>query len=139
MDKKYLHLELDRLHHLLVLHWQDFVPSEAYREGLLEGLQVSRRENVVNWVMDTKHMKVIRQADQDWTVTPWFPQFQLLGVKRLGIVVSNDIFNQMAISSLVAALRSKMSSEVEYFQELEAALRWAQEGESGISTLFTVQ
>ena len=125
--ESFLQLETDRLHHLLVLHWQDFVPSETYREGMLEAIQVSRREGGLYWIMDMKRMKVIRQADQEWTITSWFPQFQLLGVKRLAFVVSDDIFNQMAVSSMIAALRPRFKAEVEYFQELPAARRWVQE------------
>ncbi|RNI30892.1 hypothetical protein EFA69_07245 [Rufibacter immobilis] len=137
----YLQLEVDRLHHALVLHWKDFVPSEVYREGLLEAIQVSRREGLQNWVMDMKLMKVIRQADQDWTINTWFPQFQLLGIRRLAFVVSDDIFNQMAVSSMVATLRPKFHSDVEYFQELVSASRWAQENTGGLSDfgLFSVK
>ncbi|GGK57643.1 hypothetical protein ACD591_15525 [Rufibacter glacialis] len=137
----YLQLETDRLHRMIVLHWQDFVPSEVYREGLLEAIQVSRKEHLLSWVMDMKHMKVIRQADQEWTLSTWFPQFQLLGVKRLAFVVSDDIFNQMAVSSMVAALRPKFHAEVEYFQESTTALRWAQENTGGLSdfSLFSVK
>ncbi|WP_205499659.1 hypothetical protein [Rufibacter psychrotolerans] len=137
----YLQLDPDRLHHLLVLHWQDFVPSEVYREGLLEAMQVSKREQMQTWVMDMKHMKVIRLADQEWTLATWFPQFQLLNVKRLAIVVSEDIFNQMAVSSMMATLRPKLTAEVEYFQELSSALRWARESAGGVSDfrLFSVK
>ncbi|MBC3538537.1 hypothetical protein ACFSC6_17620 [Rufibacter sediminis] len=132
--ESYLQLETDRLHQLLVLHWQGFVPSEVYREGLLEGIQISRREGLHNWIMDMKQMKVIRQADQEWTLATWFPQFQLLGVNRLAFIVSDDIFNQMAVSSMVATLRPQFRAEVEYFQELASAIRWAQENNGGFST-----
>jgi hypothetical protein len=139
--ESFLRLETDRPHHLLVLHWQDFVPSETYREGMMEGIQVSRREGMENWIMDMKHMKVIRQADQEWTIATWFSQFQLLGIKRLAFVVSDDIFNQMAVSSMIAALRPRFQAELEYFQELPAAQRWVQEngGNSSVSSLFSVK
>ncbi|WP_207432344.1 hypothetical protein [Sabulibacter ruber] len=131
-SEEYLLLESDRLHHLLVLHWYGFVPSEVYREGLLEAVQISRREHMQNWVMNMKSMKVIRQADQEWTMNTWFPQFQLLNIKRLAFVVSDDIFNQMAVSNMIATLRPKFLAEVEYFQELNTALRWAQESTRGL-------
>ncbi|WP_125077735.1 STAS/SEC14 domain-containing protein [Rufibacter latericius] len=131
--ESYLQLDTDRLHLLLVLHWQGFVPSEVYREGLQEALQVTRKGGLQSWVMDMKHMKVIRQADQEWTIATWFPTFQLLGIRRLAFVVSDDIFNQMAVSSMVATLRPKMRTEVEYFQELNSALRWAQESSGTLS------
>lgn len=139
--EKYLQLEPDRLHQLLVLHWHGFVPSDAYREGLLEALQISRKAGMTSWVMNMKEMKVIRQADQEWTLQAWFPQFQLLGVNRLAFVVADDIFNQMAVSSMVAALRPKFNAEVEYFQELESARRWVQESLGGSSdfSLFSVK
>ncbi|MFC6998611.1 hypothetical protein [Rufibacter roseus] len=128
-------LEIDKPHRLLVLHCQGFVASEVYREGLLEAVQVTRKEYLRNWVMDTKHMKVIRQVDQQWTMQSWFSQFKLLGVRRLGIVVSDDIFNQMAISGMVATLRPDFSGEVEYFQGYNSALFWAREGEGDFSDL----
>ncbi|WP_192821680.1 STAS/SEC14 domain-containing protein [Rufibacter sp. LB8] len=138
---QYLQLETDWRHLLLVMHWQGFVPSEAYRAGMLEAIQVADQEHLNTWVMDMKGMKVIRQADQDWTLTSWFAQFQLVRVKRLAFVVSDDIFNQMAVSSMVATMRPKMQAEVEYFQSLESALRWAKESASGSgnSGLFSVE
>jgi len=140
-SEPYVQLETDRLHQLIVLHWKGFVPSEVYREGFLEAIQVSRKAALLSWVMDMKQMKVIRQADQEWTLTTWFPQFQLLGVKRLAFVVSDDIFNQMAVSSMVATLRPKLHAEVEYFQELSSAQRWAQENSGGLGGfgLFSVK
>ncbi|WP_157593161.1 hypothetical protein [Rufibacter tibetensis] len=137
----YLHLETDRLHHSLVLHWNGFVPSEVYRDGLMEAIQDSRKEGIQSWVMNMKHMKVIRQADQEWTLSTWFPQFQLLGVKRLAFVVSDDIFNQMAVSSMIATIRPRFHAELEYFQELDSAVRWAQEnkGSLGDLRLFSVK
>ncbi len=125
---------------LLILHCHGFVPSEMYRAGLLDAIQVSRKEHLHNWVLNTKPMKVIRQSDQEWTLDTWFSQFQLLGVVRLGIVVSDDIFNQMAVSGMVANLRPKFSGEVEYFQELTEAVIWAQAGELnlGITSPFSV-
>lgn len=127
--------EIDKAHRLLILHCQGFISSEMYREGLQEAIQLSRKEYILNWVMNTKHMKVIRQADQDWTMRHWFSQFQLLGIKKLGIVVSEDIFNQMAISGMVAALRPEFKGEVEYFQEFASAVQWAREGQNEIGDL----
>ncbi|MGV3538542.1 MAG: STAS/SEC14 domain-containing protein [Rufibacter sp.] len=131
----FLQLEIDRLHQLLVLHWQGFVPSEEYQSGLTEAIQVSQKAGTFNWIMDMKRMKVIRQADQEWTLQTWFPQFQLLGVGKLAFVVSDDIFNQMAVSSMVAAIRPKFKAEVEYFQELASAVQWAQDARNSLSDL----
>jgi len=128
-------LEKRRPHRLLLLHWHGFVPSQVYRDGLLEAVQETRQGSFTNWVMDMKAMKVIRQADQDWTLNDWFARFKLLGIQRLGLVVSDDIFNQMAVSSMIAIIRPKTTTEIEYFQELSEAIHWAQEGDHNISDL----
>jgi hypothetical protein len=137
----YLQLQTDRRHHLLELHWQGFVPSEVYRAGMLEAIHVSGREKTNTWVMDMKAMKVIRQADQDWTLITWFAQFNLLSIRRLAFVISDDIFNQMAVSSMVATMRPKMQAEVEYFETIAAAVQWAKEvnRHSSDSGLFSVK
>ena len=124
---------------VLMLHWQGFVSSEVYHEGMLEALKKSRQAGLLYWVLDTKDMKVIRQADQEWTVSTWFPQFQLLGVRKFAIVVSDDIFNQMAISSMIAKIRPHIQATVEYFQTLREAQNWVQDtkGTSFDSGLFS--
>ncbi|AMM51693.1 hypothetical protein TH61_11575 [Rufibacter sp. DG15C] len=123
----------------LTLHWRGFVSSEVYHEGMLEALKTSRQAGHLFWILDTKDMKVIRQADQEWTVATWFPQFQLLGVRKFAIVVSDDIFNQMAISSMIAKIRPHIQATVEYFQTMSEALNWVQEskGLSSDSSLFS--
>ncbi|QHL89075.1 hypothetical protein GU926_17225 [Nibribacter ruber] len=127
---------------VLTLHWHGFVSSEVYREGMLEALKTSRQGAYICWIMDTKDMKVIRQMDQEWTVATWFPQFQLLGVQKFAIVVSDDIFNQMAISSMIAKIRPHIQATVEYFQTLQEAVNWVQDPQ-GLSTddfgLFSIK
>lgn len=123
----FVHFEIDRGRRLLLLHWQGFVPSDDYREGLLEAIQISKQENIRSWILNTRRMKVIRQSDQDWTVNVWFPQFKQLGLEHLCILISEDIFNQMAISSMVAKMRPQLQNEPQYFHELEAAYKWIQE------------
>src|SRR5688572_6551392 len=101
-------IELEQDKSLLIITWHGFANSEEFRATHNTALNLSRQFNSDRWVSNMKDMKAIRQADQDWTVNEWLPQFLNLNIKRWGIVISDDMFNQMAMSSMMSKMRSQL-------------------------------
>ena len=73
-----------------------------------------------------KDMKAIRQADQDWAVTEWLPEFLTLDIQKWAVVISDDMFNQMAMSNMMGKIRPRLKYPVEYFQDINTAKNWVE-------------
>ena len=125
-QQPYATIEIEQEKDLLVLTWHGFANSEEFREGHTHALALSRQYNVHRWISNMKDMKAIRQADQDWCVNEWLPQFLALNIKKWAIIIADDMFNQMAMSSMMGKMRPRLTHPIEYFQDLNTAKNWAE-------------
>ena len=125
-QQPYASIEIEQDKSLLILTWHGFANSEEYREAQNKALSLSRQYNIHCWISNMKDMKAIRQADQDWSVNEWLPQFLALNIRKWAIIISDDMFNQMAMSSMMGKMRPHLTHPVEYFQDLNTAKNWAE-------------
>jgi hypothetical protein len=123
-EQPYAIIEIEPEKNLLVITWHGFANSEEYRTARNKSLELSQEHGIKNWLSNMKEMKAIRQADQEWTVNEWLPQLLTLNLERWAIVISNDMFNQMAISNMMSKMRPKLNFAVEYFHDLNSARNW---------------
>ena len=123
-QQPYATIEIEQDKNLLILTWHGFANSEEFREAHNKALSLSRQHNIQRWISNMKDMKAIRQADQDWSVNEWLPQFLALNIKKWAIIIADDMFNQMAMSSMMGKMRSHLTYPVEYFQDLNTAKNW---------------
>ena len=125
-DKSFAKIEIEPAKSLLILTWHGFANSDEYREANSTVVLLSRQFGITKWLSNMKEMKAIRQADQEWSVKEWFPQVLELGIQKWAIVISDDMFNQMAMSSMMGKIRPQLKYPVEYFQDINSARNWAE-------------
>ena len=125
-QQPYATIEIEQDKDLLILTWHGFANSEEFRGTRNKALALARQYNVHHWISNMKDMKAIRQADQDWSVQEWLPQFLNLNIKKWAIIISDDMFNQMAMSSMMGKIRPQLTNPVEYFQDLNTAKNWVE-------------
>ena len=123
-DKPYAKIEIEPARKLLILTWHGFANSEEFRDARTTAVHLSRQFGVSKWLSNMKDMKAIRQADQEWSVKEWLPQFQQLNMEKWALIISDDMFNQMAMSSMMSKIRPQLTFPVEYFQDINAAKNW---------------
>ena len=125
-QQPYATIEIEQDKGLLILTWHGFANSEEFREARTKAITLSRQYNITRWISNMKDMKAIRQADQDWSVNEWLPQFLTLNIKKWALIIADDMFNQMAMSSMMGKMRTKLTNPVEYFQDLNTAKNWVE-------------
>ncbi|MBK0404005.1 hypothetical protein I5M27_13505 [Adhaeribacter sp. BT258] len=123
-DKPFATIEIEPEKSLLILTWHGFANSDEYREANTVAIQISRQYNLTKWLNNMKEMKAIRQADQEWSVNEWLPLFKSLHIQKWALVIADDMFNQMAMSSMMSKIRPQLTHPVEYFQDLNSARTW---------------
>lgn len=73
---------------------------------------------------DTLNMRyTITPELQEWHNTIIFPAFEAAGTRKLGILVSQDLFAQIAIEQLIDD-GSTQDIQTRYFSSAEGALEW---------------
>ena len=124
-DKPFATIEIEQDKNLLILTWHGFANGEGFREARTTAVQLSKKYGINKWLSNMKDMKAIRQADQEWSTNEWLPTFLDLDIKKWAVVISDDMFNQMAMSSMMGKMRTRLTNPVEYFQDLNTAKNWA--------------
>ena len=123
-DKKHLTIKINLQSRSVYLEWKAFAGSSDYREGLNTALSLVKTHKLENWLANLRNMKAIRQEDQDWTNRDWFPQLAHSSLKKMAIVVSEDIFNQLAVDNIMQKSNGVIRFDTQYFNSDQSAQQW---------------
>jgi hypothetical protein len=104
--------------------WQGFLSSAEFREAVTQCLQFLEEYKPLRWLGDNRKMKVIRQADQDWFAAYVLPRIQASTIRRHATVVSEDIFNKMAVEQIIRRAENPEALFLKEFNSKQMALAW---------------
>lgn len=104
--------------------WKGFVRSKELRKTALNSLAFVNEHNITRWLADRRNMKAIRQQDQEWTVEVFIPLLLQSSLRRMATVVSKDIFNKMAMESILERSGGFGDIALKEFDNVEDALEW---------------
>lgn len=104
--------------------WEGFLSSEEFREAVTKCLQLLEDYKPLRWLGDNRKMKVIRQADQDWFVANALPRIQASTIHRHATIVSEDIFNKMAVEQMIRRADNPEALFLKEFNSKQLALAW---------------
>lgn len=122
-NTKYLTINNDTANGIVHLEWLTAPTPTELREGLNAGLEAVKKNKVSKWIGDVQHMGAIDPADQQWINTEWFPQLLGAGIKRMAVIVGNDIFNQMSVEDIMSNVES-VGFVSQYFPDTASATKW---------------
>jgi len=120
---KFVSISHDDHNDVLELEWLATPTSEELKDGLNQALDIVKSKKVTKWIGDVRHMGAIDPTDQEWINTKWFPSLLQAGIKRMGVIVGDDIFNQMSVEDIMSKVESaKFVSQ--YFSSTSDAKAW---------------
>jgi hypothetical protein len=127
-ERPYIRIYVYELHRLIVTEWIGFAFSDELRSALDEALRLARQNGVTRWVANYQQRRVITPDDQDWVSGVWMPQLSSLGLERLAIVVSENVFSRMSVDTILTRAAGHITWDTRYFDTPKAAEVWALEG-----------
>lgn len=130
LQEKFVTIYLDREHNLGKAIWNGFLTSEEYRQGAQICLDLIYNQSLSKWLADNRKMKAIRKQDQEWTLQYIFPKLARSPLRKMATLVSEDIFNQMAIESMLTRSNSQILFDHHYFKDEITALLWLKQTET---------
>ncbi|WP_242921927.1 STAS/SEC14 domain-containing protein [Pontibacter liquoris] len=107
-----------------VAEWKGFASSDDLRSAALRSLDFVNEYQVTRWLADRRKMKAIRQHDQQWTMEEFLPKVISSPLRRVANVVSEDIFNKMAMDQIIGRAGSLTAIEMRDFDNLPEAMEW---------------
>ncbi|WP_181306754.1 STAS/SEC14 domain-containing protein [Rufibacter sp. XAAS-G3-1] len=117
-------LTYDDQYQLGIAEATGFLNSEEFREAITMCVRLIQEHKPLRWLANNRKMKAIRQVDQVWFREFAFPALRDSTILRNATVVSEDIFNQMAIEQLVKRGGDLGDMVLMEFESREEAMRW---------------
>ena len=117
-------IEYDSTINVVVMNWKPvYIKTNLYREALEMGLEIVKEKGAEKWLANLKHMKLISRADENWTNDIWFPKALKSTLKWMGMVLSDDVFNKVAVKKIMS--QDQLNSLiVDHFNCTEDGLDW---------------
>lgn len=107
--------------------WNGFLSSSEFREVVEICLNLMDEKKLLRWLGDNRKLRAIRQADQDWFVEYVIPRLAANTLRRNAAVVSEDLFNKMAVEQILKRADSLGDMVLKDFDDKEAAMAWLNE------------
>lgn len=97
--------------------------EQDFKDVLLEILEFIKKERPTWYLANTQDFQFsIVPEVQDWANEVFIPQIVELGVKKMAVILSSDIFAQVSVQQVLDDDRSEMQSA--YFDKVDEALKW---------------
>lgn len=107
-----------------IAEWRGALNSTEFREAFWKCIELTNEKKLENWLGDNRKMKAISEQDQEWTFQVATPLLLRSTLRKMATVVSEDIFNQMAVTTMFDRAAPVLTFENQYFKEFEKALEW---------------
>ncbi|WP_375563204.1 STAS/SEC14 domain-containing protein [Bernardetia sp. OM2101] len=125
-EEKYLTIHHDQEVECIHMQWTGFATSQKYKQGMNTGLEKVKEKKVIRWLANMVEMGAITPEDQKWTNEDWFPRLLGAGVRIAAVVMSKDIFNQLAVKKIGKDMTDNTYT-MHFFESLEEAKEWLKE------------
>jgi hypothetical protein len=113
------HPEKKIVNHLI----HKFVAGKDFREFLMAGADVLRKNLARKWLSDDRGNMVLGKADMEWSQTEWAPLVARSGWKYWAIVRPQKVLATVAMESLVTKY-SALGVSAKFFAEPREAMTW---------------
>lgn len=123
-ENEYIRLRYDEELQLGVSEWKGFASSNDIRNTALRSLEFVNTHGITRWLSDRSKMKAIRQQDQQWTVEEYIPKLLESPLRRIATIVSEDMFNNMAIEQMLKRSGGLGSIALRDFDKVPDAMEW---------------
>jgi hypothetical protein len=128
-QEDYLTIFLDEDNSLAKAVWQGFLSSQELRHRSQVCLELIENLGLRNWLADNRKMKAIRKQDQEWLLQEMAPKLGRSSLRRMATLVSEDIFNQMAVESMYQKANGLFRFDHQYFKDEISALLWLKQSQ----------
>lgn len=120
----FLKVEVEEKDATIIMTWNGAFTSAQYREATRACLAAVQQFGLKNWLADTRLIGQIPAEDHEWTNENVLVPVSDAGVRKVAIVIPEDVYNHLAISAIMVKGKSRFKFESRYFVYKNEALEW---------------
>ena len=98
--EKYCEISFDESNKILTAKWIGYLKPETIRAGCEKIVEATERHQVLNHISDQRELKVLSKECQQYLTDEWFPAVAKAGMKKIAILVSEDVFAQATVANV---------------------------------------
>ena len=105
------------------MEWQGWADSAEYREAndaVILALKANRGSKLLG---DSRLLKVIVAADQEWSNNDWFPRVLAAGLRRMSLVIPKSGLAKMNVDGILSRVPGT-ELDIAYFATLDEGRKW---------------
>jgi len=111
------------------LDWHGFAEDVEFQEACYVALDLLKERKLSKMIADNTDAKVVSIANQNWLNEVWFPKAYKEGYRTSAVVVSKDLFNEVAVKKIVNDMDEGLFT-VRFFPNLDDAKDWLRTDET---------
>ena len=113
----------------ILLEWKGDVLLEEWIEILSRGIDEVETLKVTNWIGDTSNLGATGEEHNQWIQEVFTPRLAQAGLKKLAVVLPNDVLGEMAMQEIMDDLKNTAATtssdlDSKYTKDINEAIDW---------------
>ncbi len=100
MKESFVNIYHDKSSNVIVAKWIGFLKPADVRKGCTFMTNYIKQNSLSGHLSDHRELKVLSKEVQDYLTQEWFPEVEKVGLKKVGAVVSEDVFAVATVSKV---------------------------------------
>ena len=113
----------------ILLEWKGDVLLNEWIEILTRGMDEVAARKVTNWIGDTSNLGVTGEEHNQWIQEVFTPRLADVGLKKLAVVLPNDVLGEMAMQEIMDDLKNTAANnnsdmQSKHTKDMNEAIAW---------------
>lgn len=121
LDKAFALVQLNEENYTVEITWKKYATGAQYRHVIELAYEAIVLEGATKWLSDSTNAGVVSYTEQAWLQEVMIPKGIKSGLKKVAIVVSQNIFNKIYLDNIKENLTQFSTN---YFDNIDDAHKW---------------
>ncbi len=126
LDEKFVKMTLDPSTSVITAKWIGFLNMDNLTKGCGALNNAIQNEKITLHISDQTELKVLTKELQEYIGGVWFEQVEKLGLKKIAILMAEDVFAQIAVNKVNLSAQFRNLS-IQSFSSADKCAAWLAE------------
>lgn len=108
LQEKFCEITYDDVNKIIIAKWIGFLKPENVRKGCDVIIEFSKKNQLSKHLSDQTQLKVLSKEVQEYLVNEFFPAAGNSGIKKVAVLVSDDIFAKATVDNVNSNTATKV-------------------------------
>jgi hypothetical protein len=117
----------DDANHIIVAKWMGFLKLESTQKACASMVEVVKKNRITKHLSDQSVLKVLSKEVQGYLVTEVFPALDRAGLRKLAVLVSEDVFAKATVENVNTNATMMGNITIKTFNTRRDCIDWLNE------------